>query len=148
MKSRMFFVRMASVVAGITLSGCNNGDIETPNPSAATAQDSDISASATLPNIEGAWSGTYNRQGESRDIQANISQGGSHVTILTSLDGEGHLFTGYFRSNGSLYLTDASTDQTWTSAGTISGHGFLIQDYLLTPENRLDPQTQFISFAR
>lgn len=148
MKPTAVVVRLACLAGILVLTSCDDGDVKVPSPPATSLQDSEFSKSTLLPTIAGSWSGSYTRPGDNRDLTANVSQGGSQVTILTSLNGEGHLFTGYFKSDGGLYLVDASTDEIWTSIGPISENRFTIQDYLVTPENKLDPPVQVISFAR
>ncbi|MBP7276395.1 MAG: hypothetical protein KBA51_09360, partial [Kiritimatiellae bacterium] len=122
------------------------GDSE--NPGVIVDEGTATVAPADVPNIEGSWNGSYQSPTESRGLTAEIDQAGRRLTILTSLPGEGQVFTGYFRDNGSIYLEDGTTGEIWTSIGGISSSRFTIRDYLYDSNLGTNSPEQDIFFSR
>ena len=144
-------IRFALIVVLLNLvAGCEGDDDSASEPAIEAAAEETPATAAAAPavNLEGAWSGSYEHPDITESITATIDQAGPRLTIETSRAGEAHHFTGYFRSDGSLYLTDSQTGELWTSIGPVGSHRFIIRDYLVHLFSPTNQPEQRVSLAR
>lgn len=140
---------MALWVSALVVSaGCHDRGGDPENPAEVTSEAPAPAPAAAVPDIGGSWRGIYSSPTDSQSLTAEVNQGGRRLSILTSMTGEGQVFTGYFKDNGSIYLEDATTGEIWTSIGNISDAGFTIRDYLFDSLLANDSPVQSIRFSR
>ena len=89
------------------------------------------------PDLHGAWTGFFFRSNSAdrEPITAFVSHVLDAITIQTSLEETGMMFTGTTDEDGNVILTDAFDGETWSTFFQPATSGFFqIADFVRTPE--------------